>query len=115
MGHLIIIVFTIAVMVVSLLRGKELKLREMEQDDKTRTLPNGNYVFGNEVLIAMTDEEIINLAGDDVNNSNCPNIMFLINFVSYQAMAAKENERQQLRELVDRLTAIKIKTYHHGW
>lgn len=118
MENIILISVIAILMVIGIIRGRNEKKREMEakekEEIKKRTMPNGKLVPENDVFFDMTEEQLIELAGDSLDDKRCPNVMFLIDYANRIIVFNREDEEQK-QALIARLTHIKILTYHHTW
>lgn len=118
MGNIILIAIIAILMVIGIIRDRNEKKREMEAKEQEeinkRTMPNGKLAPENDVFFDMTEEQLIELAGDSLDNKSCPNVMFLIDYANRIIVSDPEDEKQK-QALIARLTHIKILTYHHTW
>ena len=103
-----IIIILIATMIAIFLFKKDQKEeaeRKEQEDIKKRTMPDGNLVPEDDVLLEMKDEEF--------EAYDRPNLMFIINYVAYREIEGIEAEKPYWRNLFERLT--KIKNLKHWW
>ena len=94
MGNIILIAIIAILMVIGFFRAKKDQMREMEEKEQEeinkRTMPDGNMVPEDDVLLAMTDEEF--------DAYNRPNLMFVINYVAYKEIDAPEEPPEEAEE-----------------
>ena len=119
MNLLIFFALTITIVMVGIIKTKRSQARSAQAKEqrelKKRIMPNGGMIPEDNELLDATDEEILEIVKDNPENQNCPNLMHLINYVSYKGMEAPEDVKSLWYDLLSRLTSIKVKTYRHGW